>query len=910
MIRPGIERLFRLALRRLHPARAEVDDEVALHLELRAEQFVRQGWDPGAARAEARRRFGGRSSEQFLHRVAQERERRMRVAELAEGIGQDIRIALRGLRREPRLTGFIVGTMALGIGANAAMFGVADRLLLRGPEHVRDSKQVVHFYYSAVRKQAGEQVWGIVPYAAYDNLRTAAQRFEGVAVYSMSSALVGVGATTVPAPTAFVSGEFFPLLGVQPALGRFFTAAESEINTPQHVAILGHGYWRRAYGGDRGVLGNTLVIGQEQYVIIGVAPRGFSGPRLESVDLWLPLNIRGAQMYSTKTVHWTRRWNTSWLGVVGRLKPGVSLAEAGADATRVHSQLYDGTDDYMRTARMLVRPFPYESSGKETPEVSILRWLVGVSLAVLLIACSNVGNLLLARTVRRRGEIAVRLALGAGRARLTRLLMTEGVVLALAGGIAGLVVAYAAGTLVRGLVAPNVEWTESPLGATVLIASLAIALITGVLVGLIPAARAGRSDLTEALKSSAREGMGHRSRARGLLTVAQAALSVVLLVGAGLFVRSLLRVEALDLGFEADRVLSISVRWSRYPGNATAADSAERRRRLEYYRQALDAIKALPGVAHASRMEGPPPLEGAVSVNLKVPGLDSMPSSGGGGPFVAAVSGDYFAAVGTRLLRGRLFSPEDGAGTAPVTIVSKSMAERLWPGKSPLGECLMIGDGDSRPCSTVVGVSADVRRFGVTDPPSMSYYVPVGQEVGFGGSGIVVRPSGETAPLIASIKTLLHRLDPTVVYVDAGLLQDQLDPQIRPWKLGATMFVLCGVLALLVAAIGLYSVISYLVAQRTHELGVRIALGARSGDIVGLVVRDGMTMAAAGAALGIGLALLGGKWLQPLLFETSAKDPLVLGGVGAGLLAVAFVASVLPALRAKRVSPMAALRSE
>lgn len=909
MIRPGIRRLFRLALRRLNQTRAEVDDEVALHLELRTEQLISRGWSPEAARAEALRRFGNPSSRKTLHRAAALREDRMRIREWTESIVQDLHIAIRGLRREPRFAGFVVMTMALGIGANAAMFGVVDRLLLRGPEHIEEPSRVVRFYFTANRPKVGERTWARVPYAAYDDLRMATRAFDGIAAYTTGTWLVGAGAEAQPLPVGWATGEFFGMLGVQPALGRFFTPAESDIRTPQRLAILGYGYWQQAFGGDRQVLGRTLIIDQESYIILGVTPRGFTGPELTSVNVWMPLNVRGARMYSTKAVHWTRRWNTSWLDVIGRLKPGVSLERAGADASRAHQQLYDGPEPWMQQARMLVAPLSRQSDGREAPEASILRWLVGVSLAVLLIACSNVGNLLLARTVRRRGEIAVRLALGAGRSRLTRLLLTEGLLLALGGGIAGLAVAYAGGTLLRGMLTPNVEWTASPMGGQVLAASLVIALVTGIAIGLIPAYQAGQSDLAAALKSGAREGQGQRSRVRGLLTVAQAALSVVLLVGAGLFVRSLTRVYALDLGFDPDRVLAVGVRWPEQPGSGVAADSAERVRRREYYNQAVHAIRALPDVEHASRIEGPPPLEGAISVGLSVPGLDSIPT-GYGGPFIVAVSADYFPTVGTRILRGRPFSPEDGGHSAPVTIVSETMAARLWPGRDPLGQCLMIGDRNTSLCSTVVGVATDVRRFGIRDVPSMSHYVPVGQERGFGGSGIVVRPSGDLGPVMTTIKALLRGLDPSILYVDVNLLQDQLDPQIRPWRLGATMFVLCGALALVVAAIGLYSVISYLVAHRTHELGVRIALGASGASIVGLVVREGMVMAAAGAAVGVGVALVAGKWLEPHLFQTSARDPLVFGGVAVGILIVAFTASVFPALRAKRVTPMTALRSD
>lgn len=904
MIRPGIRRLFRLAVRRRDLEARETEDEIALHLSLRTEQLIQQGLTPEAAHAEAIRRFGSAATLQGLRRRANRKERTMRFRESIEGLWQDIRYAARGFGREPVFVGFIVLTMALGIGANAAMYGVVDRLLLRGPAEVRDPGRVMRFLFRARSPRYGEVSWSTLPYAAYDAIREATRSFEGVAAYTVSTGtLVGAGADAELMPAGWVTAGFFPLLGAKPVLGRVFTPAEDQVADPQRVALLGYGLWQRRFGGDPGVIGRTVTVNESAYRILGVMPRGFTGVGLSRVDLWMPITSRGG----FPRAKW--KWNTSSFRVIGRLRPGASPEIGNAEATRVFRAAYDGPEMWMHSADVFLAPVSADERGQEPVEAAVLRWLVGVSLAVLLIACSNVSNLLLARAIRRRGEIAVRLAMGAGRSRLARLFLTEGVLLALMGGLAGLAVAWIMGTLLRATVAPDIEWASSLLNIRVLGALLLVAIVSGLVVGLIPAVQASRPDLTAMLKSGAREGKGQRSRVRALLTVSQAALSMLLLVGAGLFVRSLARVYGLDLGLQPDRVLSVDVRW---PTGKELADSAarhaEQNRQAAYYRDALAALQRLPGVAHAS-FGIASPLSSSVTVSLAVPGLDSIPALPGGGPFVSSISSDYFGTVGTPLLRGRPFTAADREGSARVAIVSRTMAATLWPGRDALGQCLLVGD--SKPsCTMVVGIAGDVHRFGLHEPPSMAYYIPVGQETNFSGTGMLVRPTGRPETIIPLIKATLRALDPSLTYIDIGSMHDALDPQIRPWRLGATIFALCGVLALIVAAIGLYSVMSYLVASRTHELGVRAALGASGAAIVRLVVRGGLTMAVAGVSAGAVLAIAAGRWLQPLLFETSARDPLVLGGVATLLLVVAFAACLAPALRARRVTPMTALRSD
>jgi predicted permease len=449
----------------------------------------------------------------------------------------------------------------------------------------------------------------------------------------------------------------------------------------------------------------------------------------------------------------------------------------------------------------------------------------------------------------------------------------------------------------------------TPINGRILVVTALAALVTGLLVGLVPAFQGSRPDLTTALKAGAREGGMQRSRLRTTLTVVQAALSVVLLVGAGLFVRSLWNVRSLRLGVEPDRVLAVDVGEAWAAGYADVARSDETRalvRMRDLFWRALEGVRALPGVEAASISNGTP-FHGSTAFALEVPGWDSIPKLPGGGPYVSSVTYDYFRTVGTRLLRGRLFTAEESAAAARVAVVSETMARTLWPGQDPMGRCLMLMG--SRGCWNVIGVVEDARRFQIVgEAAAMQYYVPLERD--FMGGQLLVRTVGSPASMIETIRRELQRLDPGIGYISVQPLQDNVDWQVRPWRLGATMFVAFGALALLVAAFGLYSLIAYLVAQRTHEFGIRIALGARAADIARLVVGRGVGAAAVGIAIGVGVALALGRLVEPLLFETSPRDAVVFLAVTATLLTFALLASLVPARRALRVDPVTALRAE
>lgn len=895
----------------------DLEAEIGLHLDLRTERLVRAGLAESDARTEALRRFGGAMATRHLYTEALSRERRMRMRGWLDGFGQDLAYAVRTVVREPALSAVIVVTLALGIGANATMFGLIDRLLLRGPAHVTDSGALYRFYRttpasgSVPVSRSGGRTTDVLGYVSYKVFRDGTHSFDGIAAYRVNDGIVGQGATAAELNVGSATADFFPLLGVSAQVGRFFDDDEDRPGAAQDLAVLGHDLWQSRFGGARDVTGQTLMVNDQPYTIIGVAPRAFTGVDLERVDVWLPMSAVSPQRSS----NWQDTWNASWLNVVGRLKPGVTAEQAGLDATAAQRAAYTGRSERLRESTIVIHPVSYGPNGSEPLEMVVSRWLLAVATIVLLIACANVMNLLLARSVARRQEVAVRLALGISRGRLFRLLVLHGLVLAGAGGALALLFVRTGGPVTRRILLPDVLWTGTVDSHVVLFTAMMV-LVVGALTSAVPALRAGRRNVTTELKSGAREGGGRRSPLRTGLAMVQVTLTVVLLIGAGLFSRSLSTVSGLDLGVEPDRVLTVAASWATPPVIPAGTDPADawrvRGQRSDlFYAQAVERVRAMPGVSSAAVAIGTP-FQSLFSVDLRVSGHDSIPPVEGGGPFISAVTAGYFETTGLDLLDGRSFTQQDRAGSEPVAIVNRTMADALWPAGA-LGECIyMIERDPEAACSRIVGIVADANRFGLREAPAMQFYVPLGQEAGIGGTLLLVRPAGriEDPKRIAAIRAALYDLDPGLSFVSVHSLQEQIDPQVRPWKLGATLFSLFGGLALLIAAIGLYSVIACLVAERTHEMGVRKALGAGRGTVLTLVLRRSTWLVAAGLALGTAIAFYSGRFIQDTLFETDPHDPMVFAGVALITVVVATLASLLPAWRASTVDPAVALRAE
>ena len=821
---------------------------------------------------------------------------------------QDLRYAVRGLRARPGFTLAVVLTLALGIGANAAMFSVVDRLLFRPPPLLRDPA-LVHRVNLARSYRGKEFVGEGVQYQRFVDLTRWTHSFARTAEFTDRKLAIGVGTESREMQVAAVSAGFFGFFDAAPSLGRYFTAAEDTPPNGTPVAVLGYGFWQTRYGGHRDVLGQTLRIGATLYTIIGVAPRGFAGlwPG-EPPATYIPITAYGGEMGANLRLRGEQWWSTyhwTWASMIVERNPGVSLAAANADLTAAYLRSYLAAEagDSRSTPLEQLRPHAIAASvleergPNESSEAKVATWITGVALVVWLIACANVANLLLARALGRRREIAVRLALGVSRGRLAMQLLIESLLLALLGGAAGVLVAQWGGAVLRAELLSNTSGATVVTDPRTLLFAGVAALLAGLLTGLAPIFQTGRADLTRDLKAGTREGAVHRSRTRVALLLLQGALSVVLLVGAGLFVRSLRNVEHVHLGYDPDSVLVVDMQM-----RGVQLDSAHT---VALLRRLLQEVQSMPGVAHASR-QITMPFWSTWNTDLHVAGIDSVDRLG---EFdLNAVTADYFATMGTRLLRGRGITDQDVAGAPLVMVVSDAMARVLWPGRDPLGECVRVG-GDTVPCSTVVGVAENIMSRSLSDDPGFFYYLSSAQANPDMG-GLFVRVRGYAPRSRETIRRRLQPLMPGAAYVTVTPLTDVLGAQARSWQLGATMFTVFGLLALVLAAIGLYSVIAYNVAQRTHELGVRVALGAQVPDLVRLVLVEGMRLALVGVLLGAGIALIVGRWVKPLLFAVSPRDPVVFVAVAVVLLAIAALASFIPARRAGRVDPMRALRTE
>ena len=907
MIRRGIRRLFRLPPSDDEHSASLVEEEIELHLELRARQLMRAGLSPAAAHAEALRRFGPLDeARRELHRAARHERRTMRLRDTLDALRLDVRHAARGAFREPGFAAVVILTLALGIGANAAMFGVVDRLLLSGPPHVVDARGIVRLYLGYPDSPVAA-TQSTLSFAQYRTLRDETTSFAQLAAYGWPREVtLEQRGDRQRVRLRYATSTLFPLLGVQPALGRFFSADEDVPAAGARVAVLDHGMWLRTFGGDPSALGSAIVLDGVAYTIIGVAPRGFTGVDLEPVDLWLPIHAQIVPI----TADWQTSRSLQWVRVVGRLREGATMERATAEASAAEQRAIEamgGAPEWTRTATMTPLPLWYDDEGREGMEATIARWLLAVAAVVLLIACANVANLLLARTVRRRREAAVRVALGAGRGRLIRLLVLEGMMLSAAGGIMALAVAWWGGKAVRATLLENVGWATSPVDVRILVFSLAATLATGLLVSVVPALRASRPSLVGALRQGTRQAGAERSLLRSGLTIAQAALSTMLLVGAGLLVASMWNVRGQRLGFDPDRVLLLELSWPRLSELPQEQRDAERVRRSEFRARLFEQVRDVPGVASTAMSAGTP-FYVRMGTRLRVDGMDSVPQLPGGGPFKTVVSPGYFATVGTRILRGRPLMEQDRAGSELVALVNETGARTLWPNGDAIGKCIHHG-APTAPCTRIVGVTEDVHRLHVREERAIHVFFPIEQHEAEGPLPLV-RAAGDPMVLAPALRARVMELDPTLRWVNVVLLQDRVSPQLRPWRLGATLFTVFGALALLVAAVGLYSVMSYATAQRTHELGVRMALGAQPGDVRRLILRAGLTLAAAGTTLGLMAALAAARWTEPLLFGISPRDPVVVSSVAALLLVVSLAATLLPARRAARVDPARALAAE
>lgn len=882
----------------------ELADDMHAHVQAIAEEFAQQGLSRRDALSAARRQMGNLTA-------LREQSREYWGFPWIEHVLRDVRYAARGLRRNPGFTITAVLTLGLGIGANAAMFGVIDRLMFRPFPQLRDPG-TVHRVYTQTTIDGRTNANSTFPYTRYRDLVREGRQFSEYAAVSEWRMGVGtVGEDVVVRQVAGVSASLFSFFDAPPVMGRYFHANEDALPSGTPVAVMSHELWRTAFSaGD--VIGRALKIGSLTYTIIGVAPRDFVGAFSgKAPELFVPITTIPANLgpWNTQTYYTDYQWD--WTDVVVRRKPGVSVAVASADLTHayIRSRAAARLINPRVMADSLVHPIAIAGAARIAAgpgaglESKVLLWVLGVAGMVLLIACASVANLMLARIMRRRREITVRLALGVSRQRLAIQLIVESLMVSAFGCATGILVAQWGGSAIRTLLLP--EGTGFSLlddWRTIGVAMLC-AVACAVLTTLAPVIAATRTDLAGALKSGARDGGFRRSPTQVALLVTQVSLSVILLVGAALFVQSVRNARAVPLGYDARPVLEVRGDFRGFvSGDSAKAVAAAR---------LITAARALPGVRSASFVNSG--LFATNTANLRVQGIDSVASLGRFNLQIA--SPDFFDVMQTRILRGRGLLDSDRRGTPLVAVVSEAMGRALWPSKDPIGQCFRVGLGgtnpDAAPCTTVVGISENTTQQRLGDDAQFMYYLPVDQIVTGALSTVLLRIDGaEASAQMERIRRALTREMPGDGFVVVRPLQQVVDNQMRSWRLGATMFVAFGALALVVAIVGLYGMISYTVAGRMHELGIRAALGAEPARIIRLVVGNSVALTCIGVAIGLAIALGASRWVEPLLFQHSATDLATYLGVGTSMLVVSVIASLVPAVRASRADPNLALRSE
>ena len=804
----------------------------------------------------------------------------------------DLRYAIRSLRRTPGFTLAAVACLALGVGANAVMFGVIDRLFLRAPPDIQAPARLGRVYLNATYP-GGSTTRNMATYPEFQRIRDGVNAFSSIAAFAPLTATFGRGGDALSVNVVMASHTFFDLMGVKPTRGRTF-APEDDHADAAPVAVLSDGFWKRQFGGDPTILGRRLDIGNRSYTVVGISPEGFTGADLNPVDVWLPVEVAGPDL----TIGFLDPLglNNAVVQIVGRLAPGYSFESAEEQATAVRHETHP--DRPGLTTRVLLGPIQAARGPLRDPQLLMSKWLGVVSLVVLLIACLNVANLLFARSIRRRREVAIRLAIGVGRRRLVRQLLVEGGVLSALGVLGAVALAPVGSPAIQRLALPGavpVPIVDSRL----LLFSLGTAVVAGLLASLVPALRASRTDLAAALASGAYDRGGRRFPLSTCLLITQVALSLVLVVGAGLFIDSMRHVETIDLGFQPARLLTIHF--------DLKGRSLKRADNDALYQRAASAVDGVPGVQSMSVSSGGL-LGSASGAGVRPEGAPrSSPVNTEAWSYL--VSTTYFQTTGIRILEGRGFEPTDGAGAPEVAVVSTSLAKSAWPGQDAVGKCFFMGD--DRNCIRVVGVAGEAKNSWITKPADPVLYHVYGQQDWSNPlDQIWVKTSGDANALIPVLRQRILAAVPDAPFVDIQPMQARIDPQVRPWVLDGTLFGTYGALALLLTGLGLYGVLAYSVTERTREIGIRRALGAGVRSVVGMVVRDAAGLTAVGVVIGGITVALGGKLVSSFLFGVTPSDPWVLGGAVAVLLLTGLLASWLPARRAAKIDPMVALRYE
>ncbi len=799
----------------------------------------------------------------------------------------DIRFAFRSLLKAPAFTFAAIICIALGVGANAAIFSVVNGVLLR-PLPYPNAERLLAIWEREERADAEQR--NVVSPANYLDWKAGSRSFEHIgATSSRRAALTGV-ADPEELAAQTVTASVFAVLGVQPALGRVITDHDEAPGTP-NVAVLSDALWRRRFGANPAVIGTTITLMGQTTEIVGVMPPSFRTLDADA-EVWLPFGLDPARNY--------RERSGRFMSVLARLKPGVSVEQAAAELEGIAKRLQVDHPAYNAGWGVTVVPLHEQFVGDMRRPLAVL---TGVVAFVLLIACANVANLQLTRAAGRQQEIAVRSALGAARWRLVRQLLGESVLLAVVGGALGLLGAsWAVQLLVRG--ARDLPMIgEVGIDLRVVLFTAALTMLTALAFGLMPALGASRLHLSGALREGGRGTAGGRQRVRSVLAGAQVAMALVLLVGAGLLLKSFDRLTRQSPGFAPENVLTAQVT---PPRSRYATDVA----RAQLVDRVVQRVRAIPGVVEAGAVNWLP-FTGQAATGLTIPGRPPVPAGEEPNAEVRAVTPGYFRAMGIPLLAGEVMSGRESADGEVVVVINETLAKRFFPGESPLGRSVTVAWGNPTTTGRVIGVVGDVRSMGLdAEPEPTTYWSTMQLGRSLGQVGIAVR----LAPGASGVKEAMLREvraeDADLPLSEVKMMEVHLAESVARRRLTTTLVSAFGGVALLLAVVGLYGVIAYTVAQRTREIGLRLALGARTGDVKRLVLRQGLQLTLAGIGVGFAGALALSRVLAASLYDVKATDPLVFAGVAALLAVVALVASYLPAARAAKVDPMAALRSE
>ncbi len=887
----GIKRIFRISLLRPRDIDREVDDEIAFHLSMREAKLRAGGAGDDEAARIARDRFGnvagirGECVEESRQLAKQER-----AGLFIDEARRDAIFALRSLRRAKGFTAAVVLTLALGIGANATMYAIINAVVLHPVSGVRDP---------ATLFELGEPM----AYPAYRDLveRTPSLRLGAISERRIA---LGRGAAADHTTGALVSGNLFGIIGVSAAVGRTLNDRD-DVTGAAPAAVLTHEYWTRALGGDSAIVGRTVTVNGAPVTVVGIAAKNFRGLHLGPVAaVWLPIHAWSSIVPSSQQNLLIESRNWDWLRVVGRVPPGVSLDGAHRALSASFTALDPGTPPFVIEQR--ARPRPAQAAALPTrAREGVVRFIAVLAIVVtlvLLTACANIAGLMLSRAAYREREIGVRIALGAGRGRLLRQLLYEALVLATAGGVAGIGFFVLIRGLLRRITLPggvDASVVALDVDARFVVFGIAITLITGLLVGLVPALKASRADALSSLKGGVGRGP-QQQRLRGALVTAQVSVALVLLIGTGLFARALARAFALDLGFRADPLVTLSVD----PGLAQL-DSP---RALQYYADVTSRVVAVPGVKGATWTANTPLSSDMDRESAAVSGY--TPASGERIMLERNIVGPrYHEVFGIGLVAGRGFDDRDDNNAPLVTIINETAANRYFANRSAVGGYVTLGKRSMQ----IIGVSRDTKYHELSESPAPYVYLPLlqmGDKSAVGSPTLVVRVADDAARSMRTIADAARLANPAVPVFDISTMTQRLRAVLAPQLVGAWLLGAFGVLALIVAAIGIYGVVAYAVSQRTREIGIRMALGARASSVLGLVVRGNVAFVAVGIPIGIALGLMLARAMARFLYGIRPTDPLTFAAMSLTILVVGVLAALVPARRAVRIDPLIALRSD